>query len=79
MSHSQRIYITRRTDSNPQSSYKKSTHPTSPRLLCTERQVVLSAVYLRAGWKRLGEWTFVRRPVGGGCPVYELYIFFGHS
>ena len=70
-----RIYITRRTDSNPRSSYKKSTHPTSPRLLCTERQVVLSAVYCRAGWKRLGEWTFCKT-IGGCCPFYEWYIFF---
>ena len=31
----QRIYITRRTDSSPPLSYKKSTHPTSPRYVCS--------------------------------------------
>ena len=52
----QRIYITRSTDSNHPSSYKKSTHPTSHRLLC--RQLYRwtgSAVYCTAdragrGW-----------------------------
>ena len=72
----QRIYFTRRTDSNPRLSYKKSTHPTSPRLLCTERQVVLSAIYCRVGWKRLGEWTLCKT-IGVCFPFYEWYIFFG--
>ena len=72
----QRIYITRRTDSNPRSSYKKSTHPTSSSLLCSILHLALPASLYRADGERLGEWTFCNT-FGGCCPFYEWYIFFG--
>ena len=73
---SQRIYITRRTDSNPQLSYKKSIHPTSSSLLCSILHLALPAFLYRADGERLGEWTFCKM-IGGCCLFNEWYIFFG--
>ena len=72
----QRIYITRRTDSNPRSSYKKSTHPTSPCLLCTERQVVLSSGTAEQAGRGWVSGLFVRQSRVAVRSTSDIYIFF---
>ena len=74
----QRIYITRRTDSNPPSSCTKSTHPTSSSVLFSILHLALPSFLYRADGERLGEWTFCKT-IGGCCLFYEWYIFFGYS
>ena len=70
-------YINCRTVSNPRSSCKKSTHPTSSSLLCSIQHLALLPAFLyRADRKRLGEWTFWKT-IGGCWLFYNWYIYCG--
>ena len=71
----QRIYITRRRDSNIPSSYTNLTHRTSPYLLC--RQLYRRtgrAVYCRQSGERLGESNFCKTMAGAVPSISLIYI-----
>ena len=69
----QRIYITRRRDSNILLSYKHLTHPTSPCLLCWQLyRRTGSAVYCMDR-KRLGESHLCKMMAGAVPSITNIY------
>ena len=78
MSLDQRIYVIRRTDSNPHRLTKRQLTQPLPALLC--RQLYWrtgSSEYSRQSEERLGELTFCRT-IGGCCLFYTSDIQYNH-